>query len=83
MVLAPAIYDGLGFVRRRRARKTTFEVLQFLLVTDEGRVGGGQEHSELRLSRQGTLNLQGQPCELGATSHLRPTLLVTSWWALF
>jgi len=50
------------------ARSTSFEVSQFPPVTGDGCAGGGQKHSELRLSQQGTLNLQDQPREPGAIS---------------
>ena len=65
------------------ARSTSFEVSQFPPVTGDGCAGGGQEHSELRLSQQGTLNLQDQPREPGAISHDRPKLVLMSWYALF
>jgi hypothetical protein len=66
----------------RSARDTSLEVSQVLSMTGDGCIGDGQECSELRLSDQITLDLQGQPRELGAICHLRSKLLVTSWWAL-
>jgi hypothetical protein len=76
--------SGLGQdARRRSARNTSFEISQFLPATGDGCVGGGQEHSELRSNQQVTLNLQGQPRELGAISQSGQRLVVTSWYALF
>ena len=57
----------------RSTRDTSLEVSQFLPVTGDGCVGGRQERSQLRSSKQVTLNLQDQPPELGAINHGGPS----------
>ena len=70
-------------MRDRRARNSSFEVSQFLPVTGDRCVGGGQEHAQLRSSQQGTLESQDPLRESGTIRHGKPKLAVASWYALF
>lgn len=69
----PPLLDAMG------ALDSSFDASQFLPVTGDGVIGGGQQRSQLCLSQQVTLDLQDQPVEHGAICIGHATQITCAW----